>query len=207
MINQLTQTFTLTPAQQTHLNGMLPFNRDDWESGTKAISDIRDSIGNQLRAFQNGICCYCGLKYDESGQGQIEHIAPKKGRPREYPEFSFHHQNLAMACQLCNSKTMKGEYNSIDVYDPNYSDCTFRIVHPYLDDHSLHYNWSYGVLRVVITGISNEGRESIRLFKLAGEHRTSARAKQRTFDRLVAIYNLPQNTINRIKAAINFRNQ
>jgi len=207
MINQLTQTFTLNNAQQTLLNGMLPFNRDDWERGTNTITGIRDSIGTQLRIFQNEKCCYCGLNYDETGQGQIEHIAPKKGRPREYPEFSFHELNLAMACQLCNSKTMKGEYNSINVMNANYSQCTFRIVHPYLDNHTLHYKWNHGVLRVLITGISNEARESIRLFKLAEEHRTTARAKQKNQERLVALYNLPQNTINRIKSVLNFRNQ
>lgn len=205
MINQLTQTFTLTAAQQATLAGLQPYSRDDWESGTNAITNIRDSIGGQLRGFQNGKCCFCGLNYDETGQGQIEHIAPKKGRPREYPEFSFHELNLAMACQLCNSKTMKGEYNSIATYNANYRQCTFRIVHPYLDNHALHYRWNHGLLRVVITGISNEARESIRLFKLAEEHRTTARAKQKNQERLVALYNLPQNTINRIKQVLNFR--
>lgn len=207
MINQLIQIFTLSQAHQNHLNGMLqPFNRNDWESGVQPIPAIRESIRNQLRSFQNGKCCYCGLNYDETGQGQIEHIAPKKARPNKYPEFSFHPQNLAMACQLCNSKTMKGTYDSIAVKNINYSQCTFRIVHPYLDDHTLHYNWSKGVSRIVITGITDKGRESIRLFKLAEEHRTTARAKQRSFDALVSLLNLPQNTLNRIKNALIFRN-
>jgi uncharacterized protein (TIGR02646 family) len=206
MINQLTQTFTLTQAHQNHLTGIMPFTRLAWENGANPIPQIRESIGNQLRSFQNGKCCFCGLNYDETGQGQIEHIAPKKARPNEYPEFSFHQQNLAMACQLCNSKTMKGEYNSINVYNANYSQCTFRIVHPYLDDHTLHYKWSNGVLRIVITGISDEGIESIRLFKLAEEHRTIARAKQRNHEVLVGLLNLPQNTIKRIQDALNFRN-
>ena len=48
-----------------------------------------DSIGNQLRGFQNGKCCFCGLNYDETGQGQIEHIAPKKARPNEKPIIAF----------------------------------------------------------------------------------------------------------------------
>lgn len=205
MINQLTQTFTLTPAYQAHLNNMMPFSRYDWESGVNPIPSIRNSIGVQLRSFQNGKCCYCGLKYDETGQGQIEHIAPKKARPSEYPEFSFHPQNLAMACQLCNSSTMKGQYDPIENYNANYTQCSFRIVHPYLDDHSLHYEWSYGILGVVITGVSDKGRESIRLFKLAEEHRTSARAKQRNQERIVQLYNLPQNVLSRIKAALNFR--
>lgn len=205
MINQLTNNFTLTNEQITLLNTMLPFSREDWERGTNDIKAIRDSIGFQLRGFQNGKCCYCGLNYDETGQGQIEHIAPKKGRPKEYPEFSFHKLNLVMACQLCNSKSMKGEYNSIDNYDVNYSDCTFKIVHPYLSDHTLHYKWSYGILNVVITGLSNEAKESIRLFKLAEEYRTTARARQRNHERLISILNIPQNTLERIKKVMNYK--
>lgn len=203
MINQLTQTFLLTAAEQATVNGFIPFTRDTWES--YAARDIRDIIGTQLRSFQNGKCCYCGLRYDETGRGEIEHIAPKKARPSEYPEFSFSHLNLAMACQLCNSSTMKGQYNSIDIYNTNYSNCSFRIVHPYLDNHAHHFKWSYGILRVVITGISDEGKESIRLFKLAEEHRTTSRAKQRSYERRVALYNLPQNTIDLIKRALTFK--
>ncbi|MFA6277321.1 MAG: hypothetical protein WC622_11260 [Pedobacter sp.] len=204
MINQLTQTFTLTPAQQAAVNALMPFTRDTWES--YAAHDIRDLIGVQLRNFQNGKCCFCGLLYDETGRGEIEHIAPKKARPNEYPEFSFSPQNLAMACQLCNSSTMKGQYNSIDIHNANYGNCTFKIVHPYLHNHALHYRWNHGLLRVVITGITNEAKESIRLFKLAEEHRTTARAKQKNQERLVTLYNLPQNTIDRIKRALTFRN-
>lgn len=203
MINQLTQTYTLTPQQQAVVNGLMPFTRDTWES--YAAAGIRAIIGDQLRIFQNGKCCFCGLYYDETGGGQIEHIAPKKARPQEYPGFSFEPLNLAMACQLCNSSTMKGQYNSIAVYNNNYANCTFRIVHPYIDNHTLHYKWSNGLLRVLISGISNEGRESIRLFKLDGEHRTTARAKQRLYDGLVEFYQIPQHTIDRIKQVLNFR--
>lgn len=206
MINQLTQTFTLTQEHQNHLATIMPFNRKAWENGANPIPQIRESIKNQLKGFQNGKCCFCGLNYDETGQSQVEHIAPKKARPNEYPEFSFHPQNLAIACQLCNSSTMKGQYNSIDVPNVDYAQCTFRIVHPYLDDHTLHYKWSYGALRILITGISDKARESIRLFKLAEEHRTTSRAKQKNYEALVAQYNIPQNTISRIDEALNYRN-
>lgn len=202
MINQLTQTFTLTVAEQDIVNGLMPLTRDTWES--YAARTIRETIGTQLRTFQDGKCCFCGLFYDETGRGEIEHIAPKKARPNEYPDFSFHTQNLAMACQLCNSSTMKGQYNSIAAYNANYPQCTFNIVHPYLDNHALHYKWNHGLLRVVITGLTSEAKESIRLFKLAEEHRTTARAKQQNQERLIALYNLPQNTINRIKSVLSF---
>jgi uncharacterized protein (TIGR02646 family) len=205
MINQLTNRFILTNAQRNTLSNMLPFNREDWESNTNAIIEIRTSINNQLRRYQQGKCCYCGLIYDETGRGEIEHIAPKKGRIREYPEFSFHELNLAISCQLCNSSTMKGEYNPIINYNIQYQNCTFSIVHPYLHNHNDHYRWSFGLTGVIITAISNEGRESIRLFKLDGEHRTSARAKQNNHEKLVLLLNIPQNTLLRIKRVINFR--
>ncbi|ULT38755.1 hypothetical protein KRR40_27175 [Niabella defluvii] len=41
---------------------------------------------------------------------------------------------------------MKHTYDSIDTLDPIYENCTFKIVHPYLDDHSLHFKFSYGLL-------------------------------------------------------------
>src|ERR1700755_287337 len=125
MINQLTQRFILTAGQQALVNGLMPFTRDTWES--YAATNIRNAIAVQLRNFQNGKCCYCGLLYDETGRGEIEHIAPKKARPNEYPEFSFNNQNLAMSCQLCNSSSMKGQYNSIAVYNAIYPQCSFNI--------------------------------------------------------------------------------
>lgn len=205
MINQLTRQFVLTDEQKAFLEENKPFSRDFWEGGTNNIKNIRNSIGTQLRSFQNRKCCYCGLYYDESGQGQIEHIAPKKARPNEYPEFSFHELNLAMACQLCNSKTMKGEYDSIKNYNIDYLKCTFKIVHPYLDNHRLHFKWSHGLINVLISGISDEGKESIRLFKLDGEYRTTARAKQRNHEILVNTLNIGQNTLDLIKRVINFK--
>ncbi len=201
MIKQLTHTFTLNANQQQTLNGMIPFDRDDWEKQT----NIRNTIRQQLRHFQNGKCCYCGLNYDETGRGEIEHIAPKKAKPIDYPEFSFAPQNLAISCQLCNSSSMKGQYNPIVVYNANYSNCTFKIVHPYLHNPEDHYKWSRRLLGVLITGISNEAQESIKLFELAGEHRTTARAKQKNHESLVALYNIPQNTLDRIKRIMNFK--
>ncbi len=205
MINRLTQTINFLPVEQTTLNGMMPFSRTSWERRAAAVEQIKASIESQLREFQNGKCCYCGLKYDETGRGEIEHIAARKTTATRYPEFSFHPSNLAMSCQLCNSSSMKHTYDSIDNHNADYFQCTFRIVHPYLDNPVTHYAWSHGHLQVVITGITDKGRESIRLFELAGEHRTTARAKQRNQEILVALYNVPQNTVVRIRNILNFR--
>jgi len=205
MINRLTNNFALTVAQLTLLDDMVPFDSDDWDSGVNLIVAIRERIGVQLRDFQNGKCCYCGLLYDETGRSEIEHIAPKNARVQDYPEFSFTETNLAIACQQCNSSSMKGEYDPILNYSPNYQDCTFSIVHPYHDRPSQHYSWSNGPIRVLITGRSLEGRESIRLFKLDGEARTMARAKQRIFERILNLANLTQNSLERIKKVMNFR--
>jgi len=202
MITQLKQKYNLSPLLQTALVDLHPIDRISWES--YAARGIVQEIGIQLREFQNGKCCYCGLKYDETGRSEIEHIAPRKARPAEYPQFSFHPLNLAISCQLCNSPNMKGQYNSIDVLADKYDNCTFRIVHPYLDNPIRHYKWSHGLLGVLVIGLSAKANESIRLFKLASEHRTTARAKQRNHEILINTYNISQLTLTKIKLAISF---
>jgi hypothetical protein len=88
-----------------------------------------------------------------------------------------------------------------------YDQCQFKIVHPYLDDHTLHYNWNYGLRNVLISvaNNSNKAKESIRIFELASEKRTRARAIERNQERLDNLYNLPTAIKNRIKAVLTFR--
>ena len=64
-----------------------------------------------------------------------------------------------------------------------------------------------GLLNVIISvnNNSDKARESIRLFQLASEKRTMARATQRNQERLKNLYNLPETIIKRIKAVISFR--
>jgi uncharacterized protein (TIGR02646 family) len=200
MINQLATPYNYTP-QET---ACITTAGNNWGNQSNCIKALKSELNTHFDRHQNEKCCYCGLLYDRTGRGEIEHIAPKGAD--YYPQFSYTPRNLAKACQLCNSSSMKHTYDTVAVFNAVYEQCTFRIVHPYLDNHSLHYNWSYGILNVAISVRNNsvKARESIKIFELASEKRTRARAIQRNQERLENLYNLPAAIKNRIRAAITF---
>lgn len=204
MIQRINQIFNLSQAQDQFLQNNQPFELGDW-GRFKTRHGIYNSIFNQLHTIQQGRCCYCGLKYNTTGRAEIEHIAPKGARIRSFPEFSFTKENLAIACQNCNSSSKKGQRNPIVVYSNIYDQCVFNIVHPYFDDPEIHYGWNYGIFEVVISGRTPKALESIRVFKLTNIEHTEGRASQRNYDRLRNAYNLSQYVINRIKTAVSFK--
>lgn len=176
-----------------------------WDSRRNCINNIKIRLNQHFDVQQQEKCCYCGLLYDRTGRGEIEHIAPKGNGL--YPQFSFTSNNLAKACQLCNSSSMKHTYNSIETLNTVYELCVFKIVHPYLDDHNYHYSWNYGIREVLISvnNNSDKAKESIRLFELASVKRTRARAQQRNQERLDNLYNTSIAIKNRIKDALKFK--
>lgn len=201
MINQLLEpyTFTQTETQCLTLPGI------NWDSGRNCIKELKINLNTYFDNHQKEKCCYCGLLYDRTGRGEIEHIAPKGAA--HYPQFSFVAKNLAKACQLCNSSSMKHMYDSIETLSKNYDQCTFKIVHPYLDDHTLHYSWQKGIRSVIISVANNssKARESIRLFELDSVKRTRARASQRNQERLESLYNISNLIRQRIKNVVTFK--
>jgi uncharacterized protein (TIGR02646 family) len=198
MINQLISPYNYSPAESTCVNN----TGNNWGIKTNCIKALKGAMNTHFDNHQNEKCCYCGLLYYITGRGEVEHIAPKGGT--KYPQFSYTPNNLAKACQLCNSSSMKHTFDSVSQLNPVYEQCEFNIVHPYLDDHSYHYKWNYGVMRVLIAvnNDSDKARESIRLFELDSEKRTRARATERNQERLENLYNLPLNVKNRIKNAL-----
>jgi len=198
MINRLNTPYSYNAGEQTCVNGVA----NNWNSKKKCMVDLKVAMNSHFDAHQKEKCCYCGLYYDRTGRGELEHIAPKGAN--HYPQFTFTPFNLAKACQLCNSSSMKHTYNSISILHPIYENCRFSIVHPYLDNYNDHYQWNYGILNVLITVNNNspKGIESIKLFELASEKRTRARAIQRNQERLENLYNITTNVKKRIKDAI-----
>lgn len=176
-----------------------------WNSRTNCINDIKIRLNQHFDFQQHEKCCFCGLLYDRTGRGEIEHIAPKG--TGLYPQFSFTSNNLAKACQLCNSSSMKHTYNSVETINAVYELCEFKIVHPYLDDHNYHYAWNYGLREVLISVNNNsaKAKESIKLFELDSVKRTRARAQQRNQERLDNIYNTSVAIKNRIKDVLKFK--
>src|SRR5690606_18225498 len=134
MIKQISATYNLTLQEQNLINSLIPFQAGIWDSSI--VSALKTQINNQLLAIQDNNCCYCGLKVNEGGRAEIEHIANKGGLKRPaYIEFVFTKENLAIVCQFCNSSSKKGQTDILDLVDlTNYQNCTFKIVHPYFDN-------------------------------------------------------------------------
>lgn len=203
MINQITNIFTLTVDQENHLaiidDALKP---DEWKRGTIIMNGIRESITSQLDVIQSQKCCYCGLQLWETARGEIEHIAPKSSRQRAYPEFTFTKQNLALSCEYCNGSSKKGETDIVFRYNANYSDCEFKIVHPYFDNPNQHYKWVNQGTKIMISHQTWKGKYSIILFGL--KELASARAKQRIFEKKVNRKIIVNNLLNRFLSIINF---
>jgi uncharacterized protein (TIGR02646 family) len=189
MISQIPKTYQLTAAQNAFLQSLYPFNPGDWDRDD--VKAIKNEIHRQLLTIQNNNCCYCGLKVNEGGRAEVDHIAKKGGKKRPaYTDFIFTPKNLAISCQYCNSSSKKGQEDVLDHADlTNYGNCTFKIVHPYNDIPQKHFNWTKGKFKILISGSSKEGKYSISLFELDSEAHTLARAKQVLFERKLAKYN------------------
>ncbi|MCX7552118.1 hypothetical protein [Xanthomarina sp. F2636L] len=198
MINQLNSPYLYNVNEQNCVNGV----SNKWDSRKNCILNLKTAMNNHFDINQREKCCFCGLYYDRTGRGELEHIAPKGAGL--YPQYTFTPHNIAKACQLCNSSSMKHTYDPITVLNPVYQNCQFSIVHPYLDNHNDHYKWNYGLLNVLISvnNNSSKGIKSIELFELASEKRTRARAIQRNQERLENIFNIPNNIKRRILSAI-----
>ncbi|WP_345853213.1 hypothetical protein [Shewanella algae] len=95
----------------------------------------------------------------------------------------------------------KGVKDTISVKRANYEDCEFNIVHPYLDDHSLHYNWVGGNTGVIIIGLSAKAKKSIEIFKLDDVFQSEARAKLKIYEYLQLNGGLSQL----VQAALDYR--
>jgi len=201
MINQLRNPYNYSAAENVCIQGA----GGNWDSQRNCIVNLKVSLHSHFDLHQQERCCYCGLLYDRTGRGEIDHIAPKGSAL--YPQFSFTPENLAKACQLCNSSTMKHQFDTVAVTSANYALCTFRIVHPYLDDHSLHYSWRYGIRGVLISVNNNsaKARESIRIFELASVKRTRARARERNQELIESFFNIPQAVKERIRSVIRWK--
>jgi|GEM_PF-2498696 len=201
MINRLNNPYVYNQIE----NQCIALAGNNWDSQRNCINNLKDSLNNHFDLHQQEKCCYCGLQYNRTGRGEIEHIAPKGANL--HPQFSYTNFNLAKACQLCNSSSMKHTYDSIRTINNDYELCDFRIVHPYLDDHNFHYSWNYGIREVLISvnNNSDKARESIRLFELDSVKRTRARAQQRNQERIDNFFNTPTIIKNRIKEVLKFK--
>ena len=206
MLKRINSQFQLTIAQETHLAAISHANMPtEWDKTNQLISTLKKSINSQLNTIQNEKCCYCGLQLWETSRGEIEHIAPKKGRPKAYPEFTFTKKNLALACEYCNGSSKKGQKNIILRYNANYDNCEFKLVHPYFDEPKLHYEWVNNKTKIQIRHKTWKGKYSIILFGLDQPSMSNARGKQHIYERKVTKIAQKQKYIDLFKRIITFK--
>jgi uncharacterized protein (TIGR02646 family) len=179
MINQLNAAPIISQNVIDEIDKLKPLTGGEWDiKNNDDITRFKESLKSQLLVTQDDKCAYCGLPFGETGKTEIEHFAPKGGAIRpKHPEFAFTVNNLVLSCNLCNSPVKKGNYDTVEVKNANYDLCTFKIVHPYFDVHSLHYAWTNDREKILIQGISAKGLESVRVFKLDSTRHSEARTR------------------------------
>ena len=161
----------LQPHLAAQWQGKLPGKR--WGARTQR-DGVKKKIRTALETLQGEYCCFCGLEFGETSGSQIEHIAPKG----QYPQFMWVHNNLALACSLCNGFNKKDEVDTVAVYNPDYEQCTFQIVHPYKDDPDLHFEFvDYANGQVILKYHTPEAERSRDIFDLDGPKQLRARGK------------------------------
>lgn len=209
-IDQIPNPIQFTEQEISWINLLVNSNLDHtaiWGGAVNSIGVRRKDrdiiitkIKTDLSVIQDGYCYYCGIKFDlrvgELGNQSIEreHVAPKS----LYKRFTFEPSNLVLACSICNGSNYKGSSNTIDnfIQNTNYRDCSFNIIHPYLDIRTEHLcvNENDGSINVV--GTSIKGRNTLRMFNLNEIFWVSTRSTDFRFRR----YNV--DTIEEYDAAI-----
>lgn len=161
------------------LRKLSPLSGGEWDSTRAEVAAFKNILMAQMLKIQEQNCAFCGLKLGETSRPEIEHIVPKGGDKRPaHPKYAFTRFNLVVACTFCNGSSKKGQKDVLSTPNINYRLCGFRIVHPILDDPSLHYSWVNDDCKVVIAAQSKKGAASVRIFRLYTAQQSEARAKQ-----------------------------
>lgn len=151
-----------------------------WDSKDEVVEKFKSLMKDELYSLQDGKCAYCELPL-ETRNPEIEHIAPKGGEKRpKHIECMFLPMNLVYSCHNCNSPQCKGQKDTVISKDSDdYSEWTFSIVHPYLDNPQDFFDippladGSPGVFPVPKRDADDyhkrKARKTIEMFKLNGE--------------------------------------
>ena len=202
MISRFKTKLKYTKDEEKHLGSLKPHEHTMWDSPPDDIvKELKVKIRDQLLNNQKFICAYCGLDLGGTSEGQTEHIAPKA----KYKEFTFEKDNLAMACHYCNGWSKKGNYQTISLLTSDYSKCIFKLVHPYYDDPSDHFDWVSKDRKVLILLLSEKGRYSNKIFKLDDPRMAELRGKKIIAEIVLSSTVTPQINDKLIQEAINYK--
>ncbi len=185
MIKKLAHAPYVNKLLKKKLRRLRPFKGGEWELKTKEVIAFKNTIKKQLNIIQNEKCAYCGFTLYVTSDSQIEHIAPKGGSKRpKYVNFSFLRFNLVLSCVFCNGFYKKGTFDTVVKEDINYRKCVFKIVHPYFDDPTDHYNWVSNLDMILIKAVSEKAKNSITIFELDSLRHSQERAKNHIMEEL-----------------------
>lgn len=164
MLN-LDNPITFTNEELIYLNSLVNPSKLESSSWTEYNDDIemkaiKTNMKDRSLLLQGSQCVYCRRMIDTRTKydGDREHFANKD----RYPEFTYEAYNLFLSCITCN-RPLKGRRDIIDVYNNNYINCTFKIVHPILDNVDQHI---YYIEQTMPQKITPKGEETIKLFQL-----------------------------------------
>lgn len=153
-------------------------SKTPWTGGTTLSKVFKKRLTELLIIEQSKRCAYCGCRLFEK-RPHRDHIAPKE----KYQEWMFWPENLVLACFACNTD-LKATFDPVVRKARSYRRTEFSIVHPYLDDPSLHIGYAANGLNILIAPVGNslKGLRTIQLFDLSNPGRAKQRAKDLLFD-------------------------
>lgn len=149
----------LTPRPRP--DGTLP----DWSRKRKVIEEFVE----WALANQRDQCAFCGYFVGDLADRRawsVDHFAPKGNN--FYPQWTYNPLNLIITCHSCNT-VFKNQFDSVATVAPDYVNCKFLLVHPYLDlvDDHLVGTYAGGSRRVGAPEVrSPKGSKTIELFRL-----------------------------------------
>jgi 5-methylcytosine-specific restriction endonuclease McrA len=149
-----------------------------WDGKAKAVVAFKKSILDEGLVIQSGKCGWCMLPVAADGRrtAHRDHIAPKA----KHPEWTFLPINLVIACEYCNGFAVKGDIDTVEIAAKNYTESVFHVIHPYLEDPSLHLSFlsEADETKILIKSLSTKGTWTIESLKLDTPGATTERAKE-----------------------------
>ncbi len=151
-------------AASTHGKAWNAIRTATYKVSDKTFTGVRliTSLRNHLVSLQGGGCCYCRRPLQGIAWAKpIDHVLPKD----QYPRYTFHYRNLAVACYDCNHVKSNDDWSGWDASRRKYipeKQCR-KFFHPryhVYDDHVRYLHIATnGVSLSVYFGVTAQGRK------------------------------------------------
>lgn len=165
-------------------------------------ASVWTELKNHLFELASGVCAYCEAKVQVVASGDVEHYRPKKKVEEDathpgYYWLAYSVENLFPCCERCNRA--RGKMNHFPVSsgrarNPN-DDLRLEkplLLNPYQDDPARHLRFiagTNGTMFGTVTGISDAGTISVKIYNLNREHLVEERRlKESQLRQLLGVY-------------------